>query len=126
MVFDGDCGFCTSSAGWLSRRLTRRHRPDVHLVPWQRTDLAALGVSADRARHEVLWVDLDGAVRGGAPAVAAWLRYAGQPWSAAGSVLTWPGVRQLAALGYRWIAEHRDRLPGGTPACALPQPGDSR
>ena len=128
MVFDGDCGFCTTSARWLAGRLTRPNRQEAHLVPWQRTDLTALGVSQARAQHEVLWVDVDGAVSGGEAAVAAWLRHAGRPWSLLGSVMSWPVVRQVAARAYRWVADHRDRLPGGTPACALPVPsgGDTQ
>jgi predicted DCC family thiol-disulfide oxidoreductase YuxK len=32
-----------------------------------------------------------------------------------------PPVSWLARGLYRVIADHRDRMPGGTPACALPQ-----
>ena len=122
VVFDGDCGFCTSSATWVARRLDRPGRRPAHLIPWQRADLEALGTTADRAQHEVLWVTPEGAVSGGAEAVAAWLRYAGQPWATAGRVMGWPAVRRLAARVYRWVAEHRGQLPGGTPACSLPTP----
>ena len=34
-----------------------------------------------------------------------------------------PFVRELAAAVYRLIAENRHRMPGGSPACALPPPG---
>jgi predicted DCC family thiol-disulfide oxidoreductase YuxK len=120
LVFDGDCGFCTTSAQWVARRLAHPGRADALLVPWQFTDLAALGTTQDRAEQEVLWVAPDGTVLGGAQAFAAWLRFAGRPHVVLGTVMTWPGVRQLAAAVYRLVAANRQRLPGGTPACALP------
>jgi predicted DCC family thiol-disulfide oxidoreductase YuxK len=122
LVFDGDCGFCTTSAGWVADRLRREGHPEAHLVPWQRTDLAGLGIAETRARHEVLWVTPD-TVHGGAEAFAAWLRYRGGPYGALGTAMSWPGVRTLAAAVYRLVADNRQRLPGGTPACALPPPG---
>lgn len=123
VIFDGDCGFCTSSAGWVSGRLHRSGRQDALLVPWQRTDLTALGTTPSRAQQEVLWVARDGSVCGGAEAFAAWLRFSGAPYAALGVVMSWPGVRSLAAVVYRLVARNRQRLPGGTPACALPSVG---
>lgn len=123
LVFDGDCAFCTTSAQWVAGRLHRPGGPDAHLVPWQFTDLAALGATAERAQTEVLWVTPDGAVSGGAAAFAAWLRFRGGPYGPVGQAMTAPGVRSLAALVYRFVARHRDQMPGGTPACALPPPG---
>ena len=122
VVFDGDCGFCTTSAQWVAERLDRPGRRTAHLVPWQGTDLDALGTTADRAQREVLWVAPDGTVAGGAQAFASWLRFAGQPYATLGRVMAWPLVRQLAAVVYRLVANNRQRLPGGTPACALPTP----
>jgi predicted DCC family thiol-disulfide oxidoreductase YuxK len=124
VLFDGDCGFCTSSAGWVARCLARPGHADVRLVPWQRTDLLALGTTSARAQQEVLWVAPDGTVSGGASAVAAWLRYSGQPWATVGKMMDLRGVRSVAARAYRFLAEHRATLPGGTPACALPASTD--
>lgn len=123
LVFDGDCAFCTTSAGWVERRLHRADGPNVHLVPWQFTDLSALGATAERAQQEVLWVEADGRVLGGAAAFAAWLRFRGGAYARVGRAMAAPGVRTLAALVYRFVARHRDQMPGGTPACALPPPG---
>jgi predicted DCC family thiol-disulfide oxidoreductase YuxK len=121
LVFDGDCAFCTSSATWFAARLRRRDRPDVELVPWQFTDLAAIGTSSERAQREVLWLGSDGSLSGGAEAFASWLRYSGGAWAVLGRMMTLPLVRQLAAAVYRVIARNRHRLPGGSPACALPR-----
>jgi predicted DCC family thiol-disulfide oxidoreductase YuxK len=123
LIFDGDCAFCTSSAKWLARRLHRPVGPNVRLVPWQLSDLAALGTTADRARREALWVATDGTIHGGAAAFAAWLRFRGGPYAALGFAIDLPLVRSLAAAVYRVIAKNRHRMPGGSPACALPPPG---
>ena len=116
LVFDGDCAFCTSAVG-----VARRLLPDsVTVVAWQFADLAALGVTADRAQQEVLWVDADGTVSGGAAAVARLLRAAGLPWSALGVLISLPPLRWVAPPVYRLVAANRHRLPGGTPACRVP------
>lgn len=116
LIFDGDCGFCTTSVG-VVRRLVR---PRCEVVPWQHADLASLAVTEERARYEVLWVTPTGRVYGGAQAVAKILLSAGGAWPVAGAVLTLPPVRWAAHGVYRLVARHRRRLPGGTPACAVP------
>jgi predicted DCC family thiol-disulfide oxidoreductase YuxK len=123
LIFDGDCAFCTSSAYWLARRLHRQVGPNARIVPWQFTDLSALGITAARAQREALWVGTEGAIYGGAPAFAEWLRFRGGPYGVAGYVMELPVVRTLAAAVYRVIAKNRHRMPGGSPACALPPPG---
>ena len=118
LLFDGDCAFCTRSA-----EVARRVLPaDCDVTAWQFADLAAFGVTAERAQAEVLWVDRDGAVSGGAAAVARGLRAAGRPWSLLGVVLTVPPVTWLAPFVYRLVAANRYRLPGGTAACRLEDP----
>lgn len=116
LIYDGDCGFCTRSVRVVERLPVR-----VRLVPWQEEDLAALGTTEARAREEVLLVTADGRVFGGAAAVAELLKHARGPWYAVGSIMAAPLVRTLAAWIYRWIAANRDRMPGGTPACQLPE-----
>ncbi|MER6760938.1 DUF393 domain-containing protein, partial [Amycolatopsis sp. NPDC000746] len=66
LVFDGDCAFCSRCAEFAARWGIKA---DIH--PWQRLDLAAAGVSEERARREVLWLGDDGVVSGGAAAIAA-------------------------------------------------------
>ena len=116
LVYDGDCGFCTRSAA-----LARRVLPaDCAVVPWQGADLAAVGTTAARARHEALWVPRTGEVVGGARAVAAALREAGSGWALLGRLLQIPPFSLVADAVYRVVAANRMRLPGGTAACALP------
>jgi len=122
LLFDGDCAFCTRSAD-VARRLLPA---DSAVVAWQFSDLAGAGagagagVTAERAQTEVLWIGRDGAVSGGAAAVAQALRAAGRPWSLAGVLLDAPPLRWVAPFVYRLVAANRHRLPGGTAACRVP------
>ena len=118
LVFDGDCGFCTASVRFAERRV----RPRCEVVPWQFADLRALGVTEERAEHEVLWVTPPGTVHGGAQAVAKALLSASQGWPLLGALLMLPLVRWAAHGVYRLVADNRHRMPGGTAACAPPNP----
>jgi predicted DCC family thiol-disulfide oxidoreductase YuxK len=117
LVFDGDCGVCSSAARLVSGRL-RRRGSDFAVEPWQRLDLDAYGLTPQQCSEALRWVAADGAVSTAQDAVArcllacrAWVR-------PAGAVLLVPGIRQVAGLVYRWVARNRHRLPGGTPACS--------
>jgi predicted DCC family thiol-disulfide oxidoreductase YuxK len=123
LIFDGDCAFCTSSAHWLAQRLRRLRGPNARLVAWQFTDLAALGTTPERTRREALWVSTDGTIYGGAAAFAEWLKFRAGAHGIVGRVIELPVIRALAAAVYRVIAKNRHRMPGGSPACALPPPG---
>ncbi|MEV3932844.1 MULTISPECIES: thiol-disulfide oxidoreductase DCC family protein [unclassified Streptomyces] len=116
LVYDGDCAFCTTSVTYLMRRL----RPKCTVTPWQCTDLDALGVTRRRAQYELLYISPTGTVYGGAEAVAKLLLRAGGIWAWPGGALTLPPARWIAHGIYRIIATHRHRLPGGSPACAVP------
>lgn len=116
LVYDGDCAFCTRSVeaiGWL-----RLAQPRI--VAFQHADLPALGLTREQCEHELQWVAADGRTVGGAAAVARLLRASGPPWSLLGALLSVPPLCWLAAGVYRLVADNRSRLPGGTPACALP------
>lgn len=115
LIFDGDCGFCTTSAHAAERWLGLEH-----VKPWQRLDLDALAVTEEACTTAVQWVAVDGSVASAEHAVIAALRHAGGVWSAAGRLLALPGLRQLSGVVYRLVARNRHRLPGGTPACELP------
>lgn len=113
LVFDGDCGFCTSCVSLLERIGTR-----AEMVPWQRADLPALGLTEEEAESSVQWVEAGDAIRSGHEAIAAALGSAGGIWAPAGRSLLLPGISPLAARAYRLVTDNRHRLPGGTPACA--------
>ncbi|MCX4725623.1 DUF393 domain-containing protein [Streptomyces sp. NBC_01020] len=116
LVYDGDCGFCANSVKFAERRL----RPRCATTPWQFADLGALGITQQRAEYEVLWVTPAGAVHGGCQAVAKLLLHAHSGWPLLGALLTLPPVRWAAWGVYRLVANNRQRMPGGTSACALP------
>jgi predicted DCC family thiol-disulfide oxidoreductase YuxK len=118
VIFDGDCAICTTLAGVIERRL----RPPAAVQPWQRLDLAAYGLTDLECIEALQYVDADGRVYAAELAVAKLLR-ASRPWARpAGIVIELPGIRSLAGAIYRWVARNRSRLPGGTPACAVPTP----
>jgi predicted DCC family thiol-disulfide oxidoreductase YuxK len=107
----------------LARRLHRPKGTNVRLIPWQFTDLAALGTTAERTQREALWVSTDGTIDGGAAAFAEWLKFRGGAYGIVGRLTDLPLIRALAAAVYGVIAKNRHRMPGGSPACALPSPG---
>jgi predicted DCC family thiol-disulfide oxidoreductase YuxK/GNAT superfamily N-acetyltransferase len=109
LLYDGDCGFCETSARWLERHA----RSTARVEAWQDSDLVRLGLSAEECEEALLWVE-DGRRAAGPEALAAYLRSASTPWQTAGRVLRAPGSRHIAWPVYRWAAQHRDGLPGGT------------
>ena len=125
LIFDGDCGFCTTSARFLSRWVDRQHRYEVQ--PWQQLELALLGVTEADCIEAAQFVRRDGSVVAGPLggdaedanlAIAEGLKHGAPGWRPLGHVITLPGVSWLAARAYTWVADHRYALPGGTPACA--------
>lgn len=115
-LYDGDCGFCTTSARWLQRHAGSTARVEA----WQQADVAVLGLSAEECAEAVLWVS-DGQRAVGPDAVAAYLSTSSQSWRTAGRVLTTPVSKHVSWPVYRWVAHHRGRLPGGIPAIELPR-----
>jgi predicted DCC family thiol-disulfide oxidoreductase YuxK len=116
LVYDGDCGFCTTSV-----RFAERHLPmKAEAVAWQFADLGALGITVEQVSYEVVWVDRFGRTYGGAQAAARLLMDSGGSWRVLGALATIRPFSWIAHGLYRLIANNRYRLPGGTPACALP------
>jgi predicted DCC family thiol-disulfide oxidoreductase YuxK len=123
LIFDGDCGFCSASVRFIERHIPTRAR----MVPWRRADLAELGLTAEECAAAVQWVGADGRRGAGPVAVGYLLQGAGRWWKPLGWLMVTPPGRWLAWPAYRWVARHRYKLPGGTPACALPLThGDGR
>jgi len=117
LVYDGDCAICTSSA-----RLVERWRLDVdEVIPWQHADLEELGLTAAECQEAVQLVE-DGQVTSAHEAVGRLLIRSGKGWRLLGALAVRRPTCWLAAPAYRWVARNRHRLPGGTPACAMPPP----
>ena len=119
LVYDGDCGFCTTAANWISRRWPEEHGPVA--VAWQHLSpdaMAATRLSPEDLKRTAWWID-DHTREEGSRAVARALVAAGGRWATVGRVLVAPPVSWVAPLGYRAVARYRYRLPGGTPACRV-------
>lgn len=117
LIFDGDCGFCTSAANFCRRRLPT----DVRVVPWQRVgDPAAVGLTPQTIREAAWWIDSDGRPRRGHRALAESARAFGGAWALLGGLMRIPPFDWLGAHAYTILARNRYRLPGGTPACQVP------
>ena len=118
LVFDGQCGFCTRSIGWI-RRLDRHGR--VECVPLQYLGApASVGASEQECRAAVQWRGVDGRRCSGAEAVNAALCAAlgtGLP------LAVYAATRPLQDRAYAWIAVNRYRFRGVTAHCTA-RPGD--
>jgi len=115
-IFDGDCGFCTTTAGHLRRVLT----DDIRVEPWQALPLADLGLTEDDVTSAAYFVDADGSTWRGHNGVAKALEACGGAYRAA-TVLRHPPLSWLAGPAYALIAKYRYHLPGSTDACRIPQ-----
>lgn len=116
LVFDGDCAFCAKSVMWLFSKT----QPAAEGIQYQKLDLAAYGTTERRVRHEMLWIPPHGAISGGPRAFARLLRTSPKLiWRLAGLILDTVPMRWLAYPVYRLIANNRQRMPGGTDACAI-------
>nr|WP_278250889.1 MULTISPECIES: DCC1-like thiol-disulfide oxidoreductase family protein [unclassified Actinopolyspora] len=117
MIYDGDCGFCSRVIELLGTLV--EHPATV--ASWQSLDLERFGVTQQRANREILWIDTDGAVSGGAIAFGRYFAAAGWPLRPLAPLLLRRPTRWPAARVYEFVARRRHRFPGGTDSCALPR-----
>ncbi|NYG08592.1 putative DCC family thiol-disulfide oxidoreductase YuxK [Phycicoccus badiiscoriae] len=123
LIFDGDCGFCTTSARFATRWVDRRSRYDIQ--PWQQVDLGRFGLTEQDCIEAAQFVRPDGSVASAHLAIAEGLKHGAPLWRPLGHLVTLPGISWVAGRVYTWVADHRYALPGGTPACAPTKPSDS-
>ncbi|HUR13519.1 MAG TPA: DCC1-like thiol-disulfide oxidoreductase family protein [Mycobacteriales bacterium] len=116
LVYDGDCAFCTSSVRWV----TRLGLNVDEVVPWQFSDLAALGLTQQQCEDKMQLV-LPARTWAGHAAAGQLLLRSRWYWKPLGLLLLTPPFSWVARAVYRWVADNRDKMPGGTAACALPQ-----
>jgi predicted DCC family thiol-disulfide oxidoreductase YuxK len=116
LVYDGNCGFCTS----VAMKISDRWRVPAKASSWQDLGgdgLAELGLTPADGQKAAWWVDSDGRLFEGYLAVAKSL-IAAQGWrGAVGKMILIPPVGGVAAVGYRIVVRNRHRLPGSTNAC---------
>ncbi len=114
LIFDGDCGFCTTCAMWARRRLR-----DADVEPGQRVELARYGLTGRDVSAAAWWVDGAGHVDRGHRAIGKVLQACGGWWRVAAWLCLTPPFSWVARAGYAVVARIRHRLPGGTPACRI-------
>ena len=117
LIFDGDCGFCTSAANWAARNSSLQ----LTVEPWQFANLSALGLTSQQTAKRVYLV-VAGKQYAGHECVAQLLKLQTNlaARTAGHLMLLWP-LSLASAAGYWLVARFRHRLPGGTPACKLPR-----
>jgi predicted DCC family thiol-disulfide oxidoreductase YuxK len=118
LVFDGDCGFCTSSANWVRSHLSQV----AEVVAWQmlgEQGLADIGLGIEQASAAAWWVEPGGGRFEGGDAIGKALEHCRRPWRWLGTAILLPPGRWLARRLYPIIARNRHRLPGATPACRI-------
>lgn len=118
LVYDADCGFCTTTAMWAARNLLAS---GTRVESWQSLDLDEHGLTLDEVTTAAYWVDADTNHRGHL-AVARALEASRVPFPLVGKALRLPVVSPLAARIYDVVAANRYRLPGSTDACRIDQP----
>lgn len=118
LIFDGDCAFCSL---WVER--LRAALPVFPVsTPWQWIDLDDYALTRDDVA-KAAWLVTPTQQFAGHLAFSAILR--SQPtvgWRFLGHLIATEPFNSICALGYRFVARYRHRLPGGTPACAVRKP----
>lgn len=117
LIFDGDCGFCTSTSNYIAKR----SKVPIEIIPWQYVDFTNLPITKEDCADQV-YLLIDGKSYGGHEGFAMTLRVQPNDFiSFIGSVAMSPALRWFAKPTYRLVAKYRHKLPGGTPACKLPR-----
>jgi len=115
LIYDADCGFCTTSAMWLAKRDT--FEPQA----WQFVDdLAALGLDVEMVTTAAQWVEGGVLTASGSDAIGkAMISRGGFAAPLGHIVLNFP-IRPIARQVYKRIAKNRHLMPGGSAACKIP------
>ena len=119
LIYDGACGFCTTSANWIVRRWPADS--GARAVAWQSIDLKVIGNSQlvlEDFERSAWWIDGD-LEEAGSRAVGRALILAGGTLGLLGRLILVPPVSWIAPIGYRVVVRFRHRLPGATPVCKL-------
>ena len=114
LIFDGDCGFCTSAA----RKFADLAGESAAVAPWQALDLDKFGLTEANCATAAYWVQ-DGQNYRGADAFVHGLQVCSAPWSLIGKLMGIPPIVWIARGVYPIIAKYRHKLPGATDACRI-------
>lgn len=117
LIFDGDCGFCTTTANWIKKN----SKVALEIAPYQWTELGQYGLTTEEAAAKVQVVVGDKVFAGHYCMSKLILIQPNVLLKLVGAVMVLPGLDSISARVYEWIAANRQKLPGGTPACKLPK-----
>ncbi len=117
MLFDSDCGFCTSAANWWLRHLSPSV-DGVALAFQQVPDLSVYGTNLASAAQALHVVTASEVAIGGDAVISAFssLRL---PWRIFGTLGRLPLGRAVANWLYPHVAAHRHRLPRSSESCRV-------
>lgn len=117
LIFDGDCGFCTSTSNFIAAKSSA----PMNVHAWLLIDVGLYGLTKEQTAAKVYFVT-GGKAFAGHEAFAQIL-LAQRNWllKAVGFVLMHPPIAWIAKPGYSLVARYRHKLPGGTPACEMPR-----
>lgn len=115
LLFDPDCGFCTTMADRM-----RGWPLSTTIEPLSPGWLADPRIDPVRAQREIPFIDGDHTSYG-AEAFGRALSTGPLPLRLVGSAISQAPVLWLARPVYRIVASHRHELPGSTDACRLPE-----
>ena len=115
LIFDGDCGFCTSTSNFIKAKTS----VPMEIHPWQFIDVSEYGLTQAQVAAKVYFI-VEGTAYSGHEAFAQILIAQLNGFiRAIGHILMAPPISWLARPGYSLVARFRHKLPGGTPACKL-------
>lgn len=97
VIYDGQCRFCRACINWLEKKL------QVNELAYQDVDTTPFGLTKEECSKQV-YVQHKGEISAGASAIAILLKVRGNRISA----FLIRGSGPLAAMGYRWVAAHRN------------------
>jgi predicted DCC family thiol-disulfide oxidoreductase YuxK len=117
LIFDGDCGFCTTTANWIEKNSLI----PVEIQPYQWAKLADFGLTEQEAAAKVQLVVGEKVFAGHHCMAKLLLIQPNALLKLLGAVMVMPGVDPISAKVYDWVAANRHKLPGGTPACKMPR-----
>lgn len=111
LLYDGDCGFCSKFATFVTRRFSDGAN---RCVPWQGVgDLEILGLSERILHDDAAWIDTEGRVALGHRAIGHALAACRGPVRSVGTVIMSPLMAGPASRAYRLMARNRGRISAG-------------
>ena len=113
LIYDGDCAFCKQSLKWALGKLPEFCR----YVAYQKVDFSEFGLKLIDVQSQV-WL-IEGDRKHGGHHAVSWLfrQQKSLWWRTLGLIIE--TFSPISAIVYKWVANNRHRLPGGTAECVI-------